>query len=163
MLCPFLLAAGMAPIDILLLMAASEGDTPKVIELIAAGADLEIQVSFCFHKILEHCSEMPWHKSQHFHTVHRSYVLTACKACNQQGATACAGAHNVIACGQSAPAITCTYHAACLGMFAQGLFYCAVFVTVAYEVQGLDGKTALEIAKGPEVAEVLKKPEIATA
>ena len=30
-------------------------------------------------------------------------------------------------------------------------------------LQGLDGKTALEIAKGPEVAEVLKKPEIATA
>jgi len=30
-------------------------------------------------------------------------------------------------------------------------------------LQGLDGKTALEVAKGPEVAEVLKKPEIATA
>ena len=30
-------------------------------------------------------------------------------------------------------------------------------------VQGLDGKTALEVAKTPEVAEVLRKPEIATA
>ena len=38
--------------------------------------------------------------------------------------------------------------------------------TLTYEIimlQGLDGKTALEVAKGPEVAEVLKKPEIATA
>jgi len=37
---------------------------------------------------------------------------------------------------------------------------------LTYEImmlQGLDGKTALEVAKGPEVAEVLKKPEIATA
>ena len=38
--------------------------------------------------------------------------------------------------------------------------------TLTYNIivlQGLDGKTALEIAKGPEVAEVLNKPEIATA
>lgn len=66
-----LLKSGLAPVDILLLLASSEGDAPKVIELIAAGANLD--------------------------------------------------------------------------------------------TKGLDGKTALEIAKGPEVAEVLKKPEIATA
>ncbi|KAL0037014.1 hypothetical protein WJX77_009396 [Trebouxia sp. C0004] len=66
-----LLKSGLAPVDILLLLASSEGDAPKVIELIAAGANLD--------------------------------------------------------------------------------------------TKGLDGKTALEVAKGPEVAEVLKKPEIATA
>ena len=34
----------MAPVDILLLFASSEGDAPKVIELLAAGADLNIKV-----------------------------------------------------------------------------------------------------------------------
>lgn len=66
-----LLDSGMAPVDILLLFASSEGDAPKVIELLAAGADLNIK--------------------------------------------------------------------------------------------GLDGKTALEVAKTPEVKELLQKPEIATA
>ena len=30
-------------------------------------------------------------------------------------------------------------------------------------MQGLDGKTALEVAKTPEVKELLQKPEIAAA
>ena len=38
-------AAGLAPVDILLLLASSEGDAPKVIELIAAGANLDTKVS----------------------------------------------------------------------------------------------------------------------
>ena len=35
----------MAPCDILLLLSASEGDAPKVIELLAAGAYADIKVS----------------------------------------------------------------------------------------------------------------------
>ena len=35
--------------------------------------------------------------------------------------------------------------------------------SVCAVVQGLDGKTALEVAKTPEVKELLQKPEIATA
>lgn len=38
-------AAGKAPCDILLLFAASEGDAPKVIELLAAGANTDVKVS----------------------------------------------------------------------------------------------------------------------
>ena len=38
-------AAGTAPVDLLLLMAASENDGPKLAELIRAGADLESKVS----------------------------------------------------------------------------------------------------------------------
>lgn len=38
-------AADLAPVDILLLLASSEGDAPKVIELIAAGANLDTKVS----------------------------------------------------------------------------------------------------------------------
>lgn len=38
-------AAGKTPCDILLLFAASEGDAPKVIELLAAGADTNVKVS----------------------------------------------------------------------------------------------------------------------
>lgn len=38
-------AAGKAPCDILLLFAASEGDAPKVIELLAAGAHMDVKVS----------------------------------------------------------------------------------------------------------------------
>lgn len=34
----------MAPVDILLLLASSEGDEPKVVELLAAGASTEIKV-----------------------------------------------------------------------------------------------------------------------
>ena len=37
-------AAGKAPCDILLLFAASEGDAPKVIELLAAGAHMDVKV-----------------------------------------------------------------------------------------------------------------------
>ena len=37
-------AAGIAPVDILLLLASSEGDTPKVVELLAAGATVDIKV-----------------------------------------------------------------------------------------------------------------------
>jgi hypothetical protein len=35
-------AAGLDPVDVLLLMAASENDTPKVEELLAAGANIAI-------------------------------------------------------------------------------------------------------------------------
>lgn len=35
-------AAGLDPVDVLLLMAASENDTPKVEELLAAGANINI-------------------------------------------------------------------------------------------------------------------------
>lgn len=38
-------AAGIEPVDILLLLASSEGDTPKVVELLAAGANSNIKVS----------------------------------------------------------------------------------------------------------------------
>lgn len=38
-------AAGMAPCDILLLLSSSEGDAPKVAELLAAGAHTEVKVS----------------------------------------------------------------------------------------------------------------------
>ncbi len=44
-LLPVKIAADLAPVDILLLLASSEGDAPKVIELIAAGANLETKVS----------------------------------------------------------------------------------------------------------------------
>lgn len=37
-----LFAAGLDPVDVLLLMAASENDTPKVEELLAAGANINI-------------------------------------------------------------------------------------------------------------------------
>ena len=37
-------AAGMAPCDILLLLSSSEGDAPKVTELLAAGAYSDIKV-----------------------------------------------------------------------------------------------------------------------
>lgn len=36
---------GLAPVDLLLLMAAKENDAPKVAELIRAGADLNIKVT----------------------------------------------------------------------------------------------------------------------
>ncbi|KAK9786695.1 hypothetical protein WJX73_005454 [Symbiochloris irregularis] len=36
-----MLKTGTAPVDLLLLMAASENDAPKIAELIRAGADLE--------------------------------------------------------------------------------------------------------------------------
>ena len=39
-------AAGVAPADLLLLMAASENDAPKVAELLRAGADIGAQVRF---------------------------------------------------------------------------------------------------------------------
>lgn len=39
------LAAGVAPADLLLLMAASENDAPKVAELLRAGADTSAKVS----------------------------------------------------------------------------------------------------------------------
>jgi len=39
------IAADLAPVDILLLLASSEGDAPKVFELIAAGANLDTKVS----------------------------------------------------------------------------------------------------------------------
>ena len=38
------LAAGVAPADLLLLMAASENDAPKVAELLRAGADTSAKV-----------------------------------------------------------------------------------------------------------------------
>ena len=38
------LAEGLAPVDLLLLMAAKENDAPKVAELIRAGADLSTKV-----------------------------------------------------------------------------------------------------------------------
>ncbi len=41
--------------------------------------------------------------------------------------------------------------------------HCDIVAMIAFLIQGLDGKTALDIAKGPEVEELLKKPEIATA
>ena len=37
-------AEGLAPVDLLLLMAAQENDTPRVAELIRAGADLNTKV-----------------------------------------------------------------------------------------------------------------------
>ena len=40
-------AEGLAPVDLLLLMAAKENDAPKVAELIRAGADLDIKVTCC--------------------------------------------------------------------------------------------------------------------
>ncbi len=43
--CVECIAAGTAPCDILLLFAASDGDAPKVIELLAAGANIEVKVS----------------------------------------------------------------------------------------------------------------------
>jgi len=45
-------AAGVAPVDLLLLMAASENDAPKVAELLRAGAKLDSKVGctcFCFY------------------------------------------------------------------------------------------------------------------
>ena len=39
-------AEGLAPVDLLLLMAASENDAPRVAELIRAGADISIKVHF---------------------------------------------------------------------------------------------------------------------
>ena len=39
-------AEGLAPVDLLLLMAASENDAPRVAELIRAGADINIKVLF---------------------------------------------------------------------------------------------------------------------
>ncbi len=47
-----MIAAGLAPVDILLLLASSEGDAPKVIELIAAGANLDTKVSNILMKCL---------------------------------------------------------------------------------------------------------------
>ena len=41
------MAAGVAPADLLLLMAASENDAPKVAELLRAGADTTAQVTSC--------------------------------------------------------------------------------------------------------------------
>lgn len=38
-----LIEAGIEPVDILLLLASSEGDTPKVVELLAAGANSNIK------------------------------------------------------------------------------------------------------------------------
>lgn len=38
------LAEGLAPVDLLLLMASKENDAPKVAELIRAGADLNTKV-----------------------------------------------------------------------------------------------------------------------
>jgi len=38
-----MLDAGIAPVDILLLLASSEGDTPKVVELLSAGATIDIK------------------------------------------------------------------------------------------------------------------------
>ena len=38
-------AEGLAPVDLLLLMAAGEDDAPRVAELIRAGADISIKVS----------------------------------------------------------------------------------------------------------------------
>ena len=35
--------------DLLLLMAASENDAPKVAELLRAGAKLEVKVHICIH------------------------------------------------------------------------------------------------------------------
>jgi len=46
------IAAGLAPVDILLLLASSEGDAAKVIELIAAGANLDTKVSNILMKCL---------------------------------------------------------------------------------------------------------------
>lgn len=43
---PCMPAEGLAPVDLLLLMAASENDAPRVAELIRAGADINIQVLF---------------------------------------------------------------------------------------------------------------------
>lgn len=39
-----LYAEGLAPVDLLLLMAAQENDAPRVAELIRAGADLNTKV-----------------------------------------------------------------------------------------------------------------------
>ena len=38
-----LVASGVEPIDLLLLMACSENDTPKVEEVLAAGADVTVK------------------------------------------------------------------------------------------------------------------------
>ena len=43
---PALYAAGTPPVDLLLLMAASENDAPKVAELLRAGAKLEVKVTY---------------------------------------------------------------------------------------------------------------------
>lgn len=43
-------AEGLAPVDLLLLMAAQENDAPRVAELIRAGADLNTKVCLCFFK-----------------------------------------------------------------------------------------------------------------
>ncbi len=45
-----LFAEGLAPVDLLLLMAAQENDAPRVAELIRAGADLNTKVCHRFPK-----------------------------------------------------------------------------------------------------------------
>ena len=44
-------AAGMAPCDILLLLSSSEGDAPKVAELLAAGAHIGTKVTNAEHML----------------------------------------------------------------------------------------------------------------
>lgn len=50
-------AAGIAPVDILLLLASSEGDAPKVVELLSAGATIDIKVlSFTYVYMVQACN-----------------------------------------------------------------------------------------------------------
>ncbi len=60
-------AEGLAPVDLLLLMAAKENDAPKVAELIRAGADINTKVKLdCSRREAYHRSialQSIWHRS----------------------------------------------------------------------------------------------------
>ncbi len=44
--CVLLFTEGLAPVDLLLLMAAQENDAPRIAELLRAGADVNTKVCF---------------------------------------------------------------------------------------------------------------------